>query len=195
MYCLALLFSSCEIEPYEGGTLSTEEGIEIPMPDNSPDLPAELPEEEEEPEPEAEFTTGQMRYEIEERPVLTIENNGAINGDRTTVVGIDKMSGERVVISFVGNAAGLYVFDQNNSATYYPDFLQFPYVTPMDLESGFVEITRYDLQQNQIDGIFQFVAYRALQDVEGNAILDPQGDPVLEQVEILNGEFEMIPLN
>ena len=193
--CMALLLSSCEIEPFEGDSLSAEEGSEIPMPADNPDFPEELPEDEEEPDPETEFTTGELRYEIGGRSLLTIENNAAIDGDRTTVVGIDKMSGERVIISFVGNAAGLYIFDQNNSATYHPDFLQFPFLTPLDQESGFVDISRYDLQQNQIDGIFQFVAFRAIRDAEGNTILDPEDNPALEEVEIINGEFEMIPLN
>lgn len=195
MYCLLFLLGSCEIEPFEGGSLSAEEGTEIPIPADNPEPPEEVVEDEEEPDPESEFTTGQLRYRLEDRAVLTIENNAAIERDRTTVVGIDKDSGERIVISFIGTAEGVYLFNNNNSATYYPDFLQSPYVTPSERESGFVEITRFDLQQNQIDGIFQFIAFRAVLDAEGNPVSDSQGNPVLEEVEILNGEFEMIPLN
>ena len=193
---LLCLLLSCEIEPFEGGSLSESEGIELPEEvDESLEEESELADNEENTNEGVAFSTGILSFEINNRSFSNDQNNGLINGSRTTVVSVDKLTGERINITFTGNSTGVYMLSDLNEALYFPDFLQEAYSTAVKDGSGSIEITRYDQMNNQIEGLFQFTAYRESKDVLGNVILDPDGNIVFEKVDILKGEFEMIPLN
>ena len=192
---------SCDIEPFDANSL-TETG-ESGMPDTemmeedeeSPVMEEEEEEEEMEEEPESEFTTGLIRYEIESRTITSVQNNATIEGNLTTIVGIDKLTGERILISFFGTRNGTYNLDAINEAIYYPDFNARPYSTAVHIGAGLLMITNFDTVNNQIFGTFQFTAYREVLDSLGNPVLDQDGNKTYEFVQLDNGEFEMVPLN
>ncbi len=191
-----LLLMSCEIEPFEPDSLSETEGIELPGQEEvSQEEESETAEVEEEVNESIPFSTGTLSFEINSRSFNNDQNNGLIDGARTTVVSVDKLSGERINITFSGNSVGSYMLNDMNVALYYPDFLQEAYSTALNLGSGSLEITRYDQINHQIDGIFEFTAYREREDVLGNVVLDLEGNIVFDRVDLLRGEFEKVPLN
>ena len=196
LFGLLCLLLSCEIEPFEGDSRTEGEGVDLPEElGESPEEESELTESEEDANEGIAFSTGILSFEINSRSFVNDQNNGLINGSMTTVVSVDKLTGERINITFTGNSTGLYMLNDLNEALYFPDFLQEAYSTAVNLGSGSIEVTRYDQINNQIEGFFEFTAYRERKDVLGNVVLDLEGNVVYERVDILKGGFEKIPLN
>lgn len=196
IYLFAILYflMSCEIEPFEGDSLSESEAIEIPASeDETREEEAETSEEEF--TEGIGFSTGTLSFVINSRSFNNDQNNAVVAGSETTVVSVHKLTGERISIRFNGNSTGLYDLGNVNEALYYADFLQEAYTTALNQGSGVLDVTRYDQINNQIDGLFNFIAYRERKDVLGNVVLDLEGNVVYDRVDILQGEFEMIPLN
>ena len=167
------------------------------MMEEDEESPVMVEEEEEEMEedPESEFTTGIVRYEIENRTIIATQNNATFDGNLTTIVGIDKLTGERIFISFFGDRNGTYNLDVINETLYYSDFNARPYSTGFHIGAGLLMVTNFDMVNNQISGTFQFTAYREVLDFEGNPVFDELGDIIYESIQIDDGEFEMIPFN
>ena len=194
LFAITCLLMSCEIEPFEGDSLSESEVIEIPgSEDETQEEESETAEEEV--DEEIPFSTGTLSFEINSRSFNNDQNNAVVAGSRTTIVSVDKLTGERISITFTGNSDGLYGLGDVNEALYHPDFLEEAYTTALNQGSGALDVTRYDEINKQIDGFFLFTAYRERKDVLGNVVLDLEGNVVYDRVDILEGEFEMVPLN
>lgn len=196
LYLFMVLCSliSCEIEPFEGDSLSESEAIEIPGQDDET-LEEATESTEEEVNEGIPFSTGTLSFVINSRSFNNDQNNAVVDGSRTTIVSVDKLTGERISITFTGNSDGLYGLGPVNEALYNSNFLDEAYTTALNLGSGVLDVTRYDQNNNQIDGFFLFTAYRERKDALGNVVLDLEGNIVYDRVDILEGEFEKIPLN
>ncbi|MDB2494678.1 DUF6252 family protein [Flavobacteriaceae bacterium] len=58
---------------------------------------------------------------------------------------------------------------------------------------GQLNITDFDTQNATVSGTFSFTGVRVVLDVDGNPVLDSNGQPIFETEEITNGIFNKIP--
>lgn len=153
-------------------------------PDNDP-MEEELPP----------LRAGELRFQIEDRIFLTDQTNAIVGGEIMTIVGFDGLSGEGLTMIIAGQSIDVYQFNDTNTASFSPSFVDQPFTTQTHTGGGFVEITEMDMSGLSVSGFFNITAYRERQDNEGNPILDENGNPIFDSVELTNGEFYMISLN
>ncbi len=186
LFCFGLLIWSCEVEPFEGNSLSETDPEVI-----DPDPEEEDPEEHELPP----LNAGELRFVLKGRSFLTDRANSVLNNGITTIVGYDISNGEGLTVHLNGEGSGTYLFDSLNIATYSPSFVDRPYRTSVHHGEGTLSITDLDLPNAHMSGNFELIAYRETFDSEGNIVFDQNGNQIFDSVELGSGEFFMINID
>jgi len=139
--------------------------------------------------------------------IATIENNnftadvasGNLTQNNTfTLNGLISETGENITLVVENPDVGVFNIvaglGTENSASYFEtgDSTN-PYISAAVYNAvGVMEITEFNTQNLFISGTFSFSGVRIALDIDGNPILDGQGNPTLETIEITNGAFNKI---
>ncbi len=168
---LAFQFFSCENEPLTGEFVQNEQ--------NDAD--------------EGQFIAkiaGQEYIASSAAATLTTTNELVITGL--------KPGGENITLSIKDAAVGTFNLTtggaNENTGTYFDGSVNvLPYISAAALGgSGLLNITEIDAEAQTVTGTFSFMGVRIKVDGDGNPILDGNGDPILQDIEITNGAFNSI---
>ena len=125
--------------------------------------------------------------------------SGVLNTSNTlTIIGIITETGENItftvedasvgtfsLIAGLGTENGAYYFESGDVTN--------PYVsTNIYNAAGALTITEFDTTNLKVTGTFEFTGARLALDSDGNPILDGQGNPTLESVDVTSGAFNKI---
>lgn len=168
---LAVITTSCDNEPLEG-EFQTE-------PDNN-------------------AGEGQFVATIEGESFTASAVQAVLYADN--VFAIEAVNESNEFISIVVENAGEGMFDLltngnnlNGAAYVNANESPFPYVTIGDFGgSGSLAISSLDTEALEVSGTFNFVGGRIAFDLEGNPVLDENGDPVIDLINITAGAFNSI---
>lgn len=172
---IAFQITSCENEPTNA---TPEEDEEIENPATEGQFIATIAGA----EFEAETTTG----------FLTLENKLVLVGNKAS-------TGEQIVLEVDNAAVGNFTLtngsSSDNNGKYYDGSINdYPFISADSTGgSGIMQITAINMDSLTVTGTFNFIGGRAMVDVEGNPILDGNGDPVIENIQIAQGAFNAIP--
>lgn len=169
---LAFFVSGCENEPLEGQFITDEQGS------------AE----------EGQFIANVGGEDFIAEVVTAIFNPNL----NSIVISGSKPNGESITLGVVN--VGVSTFDlgtgggQQNSGIYIaPGEPLDPYITlAASGGSGQLEITVFDTDAKTVSGNFNLVGVRQQTDDDGNPVLDGNGNPVFESINITNGSFTTI---
>lgn len=166
---LAFQFISCENEPLSG---------EFPQEDENN---AEI---------------GQFKAIVEGVQFVASETSATLSTTNDLVLTGIKAGGEKISLSVRNATVGTYDLGVNlNLGAYFDTSINtFPYVSTEAVGgSGQMVISEIDSVDLTITGTFKFTGYRMKLDGNGEIVLDVDGNPVLEDIEITKGSFNAIP--
>lgn len=120
------------------------------------------------------------------------------NTDLLTITGTVPDTGESIVLTIENPGVGTFNITAGlgtqNSGVYIETNLENPFVSDGTFGVfGQLNITEFDAQNATVSGTFSFTGVRVVLDVDGNPVLDSNGQPTLETEEITNGIFNKIP--
>lgn len=170
---VAFQFFSCENEPLTGN-----------FPDPQDQNPAE---------------DGQFRATVAGQLFLAESTSAFISETNDFEITGTKTSGEKIVLSVENAAVGTFSLNWDgtglNMGSYTDRYdLENPYVSIDGAGgSGEMTITEINTVSNTVSGTFRFFGVRIKLDSTGNPILDGNGLPVMEDIEVTNGAFNSIP--
>lgn len=169
---LAFQFFSCENEPLTGEFIQQEQ--------NDAD-------------------EGQFIAKVAGQEYIASSASATLTTDNEMVITGLKPGGENISLSIKDAAVGSFNLstgiNNENAGTYFDGSINIlPYISAAALGgSGLLNITEIDADAQTVTGTFSFMGVRIKVDGDGNPILDGNGDPVLEDIEITNGAFNAIP--
>ncbi len=168
---VAFQFFSCENEPLTGEFIQNEE--------NDADV-------------------GQFKAKVAGQEYIASSASATLTTDNEMVITGIKPGGENITLSIKDAAVGSFNLstgaNNENGGAYFDGSINvLPYVSAAALGgSGLLNITEIDADAQTVTGTFSFMGVRIKVDGDGNPILDGNGDPVLEDIEITNGAFNAI---
>lgn len=171
LFFLAFQFFSCQEEPLTG---------EFPQDDQN------------------NAEEGQFIAQIDGQEFIASSAFATLTADNQLVITGDKPGGKKISLRVLDAAVGTFDLttggSNQNGGKYFDGSTNIlPYVTAETSGgSGQIIITELDTAENSVTGTFSFIGVRAQVDNEGNPILDGNGEPVLENVEITSGAFNSI---
>ena len=120
------------------------------------------------------------------------------NTDLLTITGTIPDTGESIVLTIGNPGVGTFNITAGlgtqNSGVYIESNPENPFVSDGTFGVfGQLNITEFDTQNATVSGTFSFTGVRVVLDVDGNPVLDSNGQPTLETEEITNGVFNKIP--
>jgi len=120
------------------------------------------------------------------------------NTDLLTITGTIPDTGESIVLTIENPGVGTFNITAGlgtqNSGVYIESNPENPFVSDGTFGVfGQLNITEFDTQNATVSGTFSFTGVRVVLDVDGNPVLDSNGQPTLETEEITNGVFNKIP--
>ena len=120
------------------------------------------------------------------------------NTDLLTITGTVPDTGESIVLTIENPGVGTFNITAGlgtqNSGVYIETNPENPFVSDGTFGVfGQLNITEFDAQNATVSGTFSFTGVRVVLDVDGNPVLDSNGQPTLETEEITNGIFNKIP--
>ena len=120
------------------------------------------------------------------------------NTDLLTITGTVLDTGESIVLTIENPGLGTFNITAGlgtqNSGVYLQTISENPFVSDGTFGVfGQLNITEFDTQNAEVSGTFNFTGVRVVLDVDGNPVLDSNGQPTLETKEITNGIFNKIP--
>ena len=120
------------------------------------------------------------------------------NTDLLTITGTVPDTGESIVLTIENPGVGTFNITAGlgtqNSGVYIETTPENPFVSDGTFGVfGQLNITEFDAQNATVSGTFSFTGVRVVLDVDGNPVLDSNGQPTLETEEITNGIFNKIP--
>ena len=120
------------------------------------------------------------------------------NTDLLTITGTVLDTGESIVLTIENPGVGTFNITAGlgtqNSGVYIQTNPENPFVSDGTFGVfGQLNITEFDTQNATVSGTFSFTGVRVVLDVDGNPVLDSNGQPTLETEEITNGIFNKIP--
>ena len=120
------------------------------------------------------------------------------NTDLLTITGTVPDTGESIVLTIENPGVGTFNITAGlgtqNSGVYIETNPENPFVSDGTFGVfGQLNITEFDTQNATVSGTFSFTGVRVVLDVDGNPVLDSNGQPTLETEEITNGIFNKIP--
>ena len=120
------------------------------------------------------------------------------NTDLLTITGTVLDTGESIVLTIENPGLGTFNITAGlgtqNSGVYLQTISENPFVSDGTFGVfGQLNITEFDAQNATVSGTFSFTGVRVVLDVDGNPVLDSNGQPTLETEEITNGIFNKIP--
>ena len=120
------------------------------------------------------------------------------NTDLLTITGTVPDTGESIVLTIENPGVGTFNITAGlgtqNSGVYIETNPENPFVSDGTFGVfGQLNITEFDTQNATVSGTFSFTGVRVVLDVDGNPVLDSNGQPTLETEEITNGVFNKIP--
>ncbi|MGK0428133.1 MAG: hypothetical protein ACJAUR_002250 [Ulvibacter sp.] len=142
---------------------------------------------------------GQFKAEIDDVEFLATVVNATLTPENLlTISGIIDLTGETITLTVAD--AGIGSFDlitgisNVNGAQYYaPVSFTNPYTSASQLGgSGRLFLTEFDTTDLIITGSFNFVGKRIQLDLNGDPVLDPNGNPNVQEVEVSSGGFNKI---
>ncbi len=169
---LALQFFSCENEPLTG------------------DFQQEEPNGAEE---------GQFRATVAGQEFVANATEATLSLDNELEIVGTKSNGESIILAVANAAVGTFSLNFDGSAPnagVYDDgeINTLPYVSTADAGgSGQMQITELDTEAKTVTGTFSFIGVRIKLDSSGNPVLDGNGLPVMENIEVTSGAFNKIP--
>jgi hypothetical protein len=171
---IAFNFISCDNEPLEGVFVQDEDVITA--------------------------EEGQFVATIGETAVVAIEASGVLTlGNILIITGTITDTGEIIVFTIENPGLGTFNITAGlgtlNSGLYIDGIdLMNPYTTDAALEgSGELTLTEMDAEMLTLSGTFNFIGARIELDSDGNPIMDDNGNPTIETIEISSGSFNSIP--
>jgi hypothetical protein len=170
---IAFNFSSCDNEPLEGEFVQEEDVITAEV--------------------------GQFVATIGETAVVAIEASGFLTLENILIItGTIDETGESIIFTIENPGPGTFDITAGlgnlNSGIYVDgiDILN-PYTTDIAIEgSGELTLTEMNPEMLTLSGTFNFIGARVELDSEGNPIIDENGNPSIEIVEITQGSFNTI---
>ncbi len=170
---LAIQFTACDNEPLEG---------DFPQ-ENDPSI----------------IEDGAFVATIDTSDFVSDSANGTLTiSNKLTVSGIITETGENISLVIENATVGIFNITTNigsdNGGFYFENGDSTnPYISSgIYGASGVLEITELDTQNLKVTGKFSFTGIRIALDDDGNPILDSQGNPTLETLEITEGAFKKI---
>ena len=120
------------------------------------------------------------------------------NTDLLTITGTVLDTGESIVLTIENPGLGTFNITAGlgtqNSGVYIETNPENPFVSDGTFGVfGQLNITEFDAQNATVSGTFSFTGARVVLDVDGNPVLDSNGQPTVETEEITNGIFNKIP--
>ena len=171
LFILALQFTACDNEPLEG------------------EFPQEIG-----------ADPGQFVAVINGQGFVAESVTAVIDENSTLVTaGIKASTGESVTLSVENASVGVFDItadgvDQNVGIYINSETPINPYTTAFSFGgSGTMEITEINTDSLTVSGTFSMEGVRQALDAEGNPVEDGDGNPVIENISITNGSFNMVP--
>jgi len=167
---IAIQFSSCENEPLEGVFPEEDDVITV--------------------------EEGGFIATIDGSEFIAASATGTMSSENTLILTGINASGETIILTVEQAAVGVYDITAGlgnlNSGVYFNDEVS-PYISAGAIGgSGTLNLSEIDEVGLTVTGTFSFTGVRLAFDADGNPILDGNGNPVLEMVEITSGEFNKI---
>ena len=173
LFILALQFTSCDNEPLEG------------------DFPQEQ---------EIGADPGQFVAVINGQGFVAESVTAVFDENNTLVIsGIKASTGESITLTVENASVGAFDISAGlgnlNSGIYITsEAILNPYTTAAVFGgSGTLEITEINTDSLTVTGRFSMEGVRQALDAEGNPVEDGDGNPVIENISITNGSFNMVP--
>ena len=115
-----------------------------------------------------------------------------------TITGTVIETGESIILTLENPGVGTFNITAGlgtqNSGVYIQTNPENPFVSDGTFGVfGQLNITDFDTQNATVSGTFSFTGVRVILDVDGNPVLDSNGQPTFETEEITNGIFNKIP--
>jgi hypothetical protein len=115
-----------------------------------------------------------------------------------TITGTVIETGESIILTLENPGVGTFNITAGlgtqNSGVYIQTNPENPFVSDGTFGVfGQLNITDFDTQNATVSGTFSFTGVRVVLDVDGNPVLDSNGQPTFETEEITNGIFNKIP--
>ncbi len=115
-----------------------------------------------------------------------------------TITGTVIETGESIILTLENPGVGTFNITAGlgtqNSGVYIQTNPENPFVSDGTFGVfGQLNITGFDTQNATVSGTFSFTGVRVILDVDGNPVLDSNGQPTFETEEITNGIFNKIP--
>lgn len=168
---LAFQFTACDNEPLEGN-----------FQQDDPNTAAE----------------GEFKAKINGQDFLAETASGLLSGDILVITGLKSSTGESITLSIDGAGVGTFNLTAGTGTQTFGTYIDSstpvnPYISFAAFGgAGEVNITEMDTELLTVSGTFNFVGGRIQLDADGNPVLDGNGDPVIETIEVTAGAFNTI---
>ncbi len=141
---------------------------------------------------------GQFKAKIDDADFIASVATATLTSDNELVITGSKPGGENITLGIKDAAVGTFSLTSNgvneNTGNYFDGSTNIiPYISVQAIGgSGQLKISALDPVAKTVSGTFSFIGVRIQLDPDGNPVLDGNGDPVLEDVEISRGSFTEI---
>ncbi|AFL82080.1 hypothetical protein Aeqsu_2627 [Aequorivita sublithincola DSM 14238] len=158
-------------------------------------LTGEFPQEEDQNNAEE----GQFIAQIDGQEFIANSVEATLFGDEKLVISGIKPGGEIVTLEVLDPGVGSFnltrgLTNKNGGLYFDGSTNELPYVSADALGGfGLMNISALDATAKTVTGTFSFVGFRNKLDSDGNPILDGNGKPVTEKIQISSGAFNSIP--
>lgn len=141
---------------------------------------------------------GQFKAKIEGQEFIAVTATATLTSDNQLVITGIKPGGEQIILGVADAAVGSFSLTtggtNENAGAYFDGSINvLPFISAQALGgSGQLKISEIDDVAKTVTGTFSFTGYRIKVDGNGDPIIDNNGNPVLEDIQISNGAFNAI---
>ncbi|MDN3723432.1 DUF6252 family protein [Aequorivita sp. SDUM287046] len=149
-------------------------------------------------EEQNEAEEGQFKAQVSGSEFIASSTSATMTSENELVITGSKPGGEDIVLAITNAAVGTFSLTtggtNENAGVYFDGSANLlPYISAQALGgSGQLKITELNTDAQTVTGTFSFVGFRIKVDANGDPILDGDGNPVLENIEISSGAFNAI---